>query len=141
MLGGTAVLSSSQCNSSQQSSCPECAHLISNSCACQPLSGKVYQHFSLKWTYLGCLAVFEIGSLICATSPSSVVLIIGRAVAGLGAAGLFSGALVIIAHTLPLRLRPSELYFFPSALGIHRLKQSLQCTRELSAQCSDSLTL
>ena len=56
-----------------------------------------------------CLGVFEVGSLICATSPSSVVLIVGRAVAGLGAAGLFSGALVIIAHTIPLRLRPSKL--------------------------------
>ena len=45
---------------------------------------------------------------MCATAPSSVVLILGRAIAGLGATGLFSGALVIIAHSIPLRLRPCK---------------------------------
>ena len=73
--------------------------LTSDRCACQPLSGKIYQHFSLKWAYLSFLFVFEIGSLVCATAPSSVVRILGRAIAGLGAAGLFSGALVIVARS------------------------------------------
>ena len=35
------------------------------------------------------------------------MLIVGRAVAGMGAAGLFSGALVIIAHSIAPRQRPS----------------------------------
>ena len=39
-------------------------------------------------------------------APSSVALIIGRAVAGVGAAGVFSGALVIIAYAVPLVQRP-----------------------------------
>lgn len=43
------------------------------------------------------MVLFEIGSLLCAVAPSSVVLIVGRAVAGTGVAGIFSGALVIIA--------------------------------------------
>lgn len=51
------------------------------------------------------LAVFELGSLLCAVAPSSMALIIGRAVAGLGAAGLFSGGLIITAHTIPLEKR------------------------------------
>ena len=75
------------------------------SCACQPLSGKVFQYFSLKWAYPAFLTLFEIGSLTCAMAPSSIVLIIGRTVAGFGAAGLFSGALIIVAHITPLRLR------------------------------------
>ncbi|KAJ6613996.1 major facilitator superfamily domain-containing protein, partial [Mycena sp. CBHHK59/15] len=33
-------------------------------------------------------------------------LIIGRAIAGLGCAGIFSGAMVIVAHTVPLQKRP-----------------------------------
>lgn len=80
-------------------------------CATQPLGGKIYENFSLKWTYLVFLGLFEIGSLICATAPSSIALILGRAVAGLGAAGLFSGAVVIIAHNIPLRLRPRQCLF------------------------------
>jgi MFS family permease len=35
-----------------------------------------------------------------------VTLIIGRAVAGVGAAGIFSGALTILAHSVPLAKRP-----------------------------------
>jgi predicted MFS family arabinose efflux permease len=53
----------------------------------------------IKGTFLTAIGIFEIGSLICALAPSSVVLIIGRAIAGVGVGGLFSGALVIMAHT------------------------------------------
>jgi len=35
-------------------------------------------------------AIFLIGTVICATAPSMVVLIVGRAIAGIGGAGLFS---------------------------------------------------
>lgn len=76
-------------------------------CAFQPISGKLYQYFSIKWTYLFFLAIFELGSLLCATAVSSTMLIVGRAVAGMGAAGLFSGALVIVSHSIKLRQRPS----------------------------------
>lgn len=34
------------------------------------------------------------------------MLIIGRAIAGLGAAGVFSGALVIVGNLVVLRMRP-----------------------------------
>jgi len=79
------------------------------SCALQPISGKLFQYFSLKWTYLVYVFIFEFGSLLCATSVSSVMLIVGRAVAGAGSAGLFSGGLVILANCVALRQRPCEL--------------------------------
>jgi MFS family permease len=44
-------------------------------------------------------------------ASSSNMLIVGRAVAGMGAAGLFSGALNIVSHSIPLRLRPGMLPF------------------------------
>ncbi|CRK24645.1 hypothetical protein BN1708_018117, partial [Verticillium longisporum] len=59
--------------------------------------GKAYKYFSLKWTFLAAVFVFELGSLVCGAAPTSTALIIGRAIAGLGAAGLGTGAYTIIA--------------------------------------------
>lgn len=80
--------------------------------------GKVYSLFSPKWTFLVALFVFELGSLICAISPTSVALIVGRAIAGIGAAGVFSGALVIIAHSAPMDKRPSYQGMLGGMFGI-----------------------
>ncbi|KAI0814421.1 MFS general substrate transporter [Xylaria sp. FL0064] len=73
--------------------------------ATQPLAGKLYTLFSKKLTYLLYLLVFEIGSLVCALSPSSNVLIVGRAIAGLGASGLFAGGFTIVTTIIPLHKR------------------------------------
>jgi hypothetical protein len=53
------------------------------------LSGKVYTYFSIKWSFL---AFLEVGSALCGAAQSSVMLIVGRAIAGLGASGLTNGA-------------------------------------------------
>lgn len=76
-------------------------------CSFQLIYGKIYTWFSLKWTFLTCISIFEIGSLVCAVAPNSTALIIGRAVQGLGAAGIFSGALTIISYSVPLEKRPA----------------------------------
>jgi MFS family permease len=72
----------------------------------QPLSGKLYTHFRTKYIFLAFLFLFELGSLICALAPSSVVFIIGRAVAGLGVSGGLNGALTIIAAGVPREKSP-----------------------------------
>ncbi|KAK6504813.1 hypothetical protein TWF481_006751 [Arthrobotrys musiformis] len=59
--------------------------------------GKAYKYFPLKTVFLSCIIVFEIGSLICAVAQNSTTLIVGRAVTGLGAAGIGTGAYTIIA--------------------------------------------
>ncbi|TEA10097.1 Efflux pump mlcE [Colletotrichum sidae] len=74
--------------------------------ALQPLAGKLYTHLLSKWIFLCFLFLFEVGSLICGVSTSSTMLIVGRAVAGMGSAGLFNGALTIIGNTVPLARRP-----------------------------------
>src|SRR5690606_1233516 len=51
------------------------------------------------------LAIFEIGSLICAVAPSSIALIIGRAIAGVGAAGMSQGVFLMIALLIEVRRR------------------------------------
>lgn len=51
--------------------------------------GKLYSLFSIKIVYLVAIALFEVGSLVCTTAPNSASLVTGRAIAGLGAAGIF----------------------------------------------------
>ncbi|OQO09092.1 hypothetical protein B0A48_05983 [Cryoendolithus antarcticus] len=63
--------------------------------------------FNIKYVYLTALLIFEIGSAVCGAAPNSTAFIIGRAVAGLGSAGIFSGAILIVANTVPLRQRPT----------------------------------
>ncbi|KAF6818543.1 major facilitator superfamily transporter [Colletotrichum plurivorum] len=74
--------------------------------ALQPMYGTVYKLFSIKYAYLVAIAIFEIGSLLCALAPSSTAFIVGRAIAGIGTAGLFSGSIVILSYTMPLEKRP-----------------------------------
>ncbi|KAE8153034.1 major facilitator superfamily domain-containing protein [Aspergillus avenaceus] len=88
------------------------------STALQPSYGRIYKIFSVKWGFLAAVLIFEIGSLICAVAPSSTVLIVGRAIAGIGVAGIFSGALVIISMTVPLPKRPLVFGMFGMVWGI-----------------------
>ncbi|KAJ0122150.1 mfs transporter [Diaporthe amygdali] len=87
-------------------------------CAFQLFFGRLYQRFSVKWVFLLCLFVFELGSLICGVAPSSTALIVGRAIAGVGAAGIFSGALIIIAFSTPLEKRAIYTALVSAVFGI-----------------------
>ncbi|KAH6842994.1 major facilitator superfamily domain-containing protein [Chaetomium sp. MPI-CAGE-AT-0009] len=93
------------------------AYLLTTT-ALQPAYGSLYRMFSVKWTYLAAVAVFEVGSLVCAAAPSSNAFIVGRAVAGVGTAGLFSGGVVILSYTLPLRQRPMAFGLIGAMWGI-----------------------
>lgn len=84
------------------------AYLLT-ACAVTLPFGKIYTYYSAKWTYLIALTLFEIGSLICAVTPTSKGLIFGRAIAGVGSGGLSPGGLLVLAKTLPLHRR--ALYF------------------------------
>lgn len=75
--------------------------------------GKAYKYFSLKPTFLLSIGIFEVGSLICGVAQNSVTLIIGRAIAGMGGAGIASGAYTIIAFAVPPAQRPA----FTGTLG------------------------
>lgn len=80
--------------------------------------GKFYTFYSIKWVFLIAVAIFEVGSLICGVAPNSVALIIGRAIAGLGSAGIFSGAYLIIATSVPLARRPTFTGLIGGMYGI-----------------------
>ncbi|KAK9780242.1 putative MFS transporter [Seiridium cardinale] len=75
--------------------------------------GKAYIYFPLKWSFLCSVSVFEIGSLVCGVAPSSLALIIGRAVQGLGAAGITGGCYTIASFIV----RPARVPAITGLLG------------------------
>jgi MFS family permease len=64
------------------------------------------------------VSLFELGSIVIATAQNSPAFIVGRALAGSGAAGIFSGSLIIIGLTVPLRRRPTFIAFVSSMYGV-----------------------
>jgi hypothetical protein len=64
------------------------------------------------------MAVFEFGSLICGTAVNSPMLIVGRALAGIGGAGVATGAFSIIGSSLPLQKRPVYIGILHSTFGV-----------------------
>ncbi|KAH0165205.1 MFS general substrate transporter, partial [Aureobasidium melanogenum] len=86
--------------------------------ALQPSFGRIYSTFNIKYTFLVAIAIFELGSLVCATAPSSNALIVGRAIAGVGVGGLFTGSLSIIFCCAPLQRRPAIMGIVSSMWGV-----------------------
>ena len=79
----------------------------------QPTFGKVYSYFRVKPVFLAAMFTFEVGSVICATARTSYAFIIGRVIAGIGAAAIYAGGMVIIISTVPL----SRLSIYLSTLS------------------------
>ncbi|TVY40037.1 Efflux pump [Lachnellula subtilissima] len=85
--------------------------------ALQPTFGKIYSYFDIKTVFLAALLGFEVGSVVCATAKSSVVFIVGRAIAGSSAGAIHSGAFGGIAAAIFLLgfrspvMKPSKLTF------------------------------
>jgi MFS transporter, DHA2 family, glioxin efflux transporter len=77
--------------------------------AAQASAGKVYKYYNLKWGFLVSMLVFEVGSLVCGVAPNPKTLIVGRAIAGLGGAGLSVGGTSIVTFTVAPLKRPMML--------------------------------
>lgn len=67
------------------------AYLLTCS-AFQLLCGKLYTFYAVKVVLLSSIVLFEVGSAICGAAPTSTAFIIGRAIAGVSAAGIFAGS-------------------------------------------------
>ncbi|CCA72093.1 probable DHA14-like major facilitator; ABC transporter [Serendipita indica DSM 11827] len=85
--------------------------------------GQILTIVPTKWIYLFVIALFEIGSLICGVAPSMNVLIFGRAVAGVGASGIFTSILTVVSYATRLEQRPllfgtfGAVFTFASVVG------------------------
>ncbi|KAK4494425.1 hypothetical protein PRZ48_014723 [Zasmidium cellare] len=87
-------------------------------CAFQLLYGKIYTFYSIKITFLSSIALFEVGSVVCGAAPSSTALIVGRAISGIGAAGIFAGSVVAIVYAVPLEKRPKIQGLYGALFGL-----------------------
>lgn len=81
------------------------AYMITTA-AFQLVFGRIYRFYDLRWTFLSCILLFEVGSTVCGAAPDSVSFIIGRAIAGAGSAGITTGSMMTIIPMIPLHKRP-----------------------------------
>ncbi|KAK3900791.1 major facilitator superfamily domain-containing protein [Staphylotrichum tortipilum] len=77
------------------------------------LVGNLLGHFNMKWTFIGGVALFELGSAVCGAAPNMDALIIGRVLAGAGGAGIYLGALNYFGYMTSA----TERGFYISLLG------------------------
>ncbi|KAI1193539.1 MFS general substrate transporter [Nemania serpens] len=71
--------------------------------------GKAFKYYPLKTTFIVAVVIFEVGSIICGAAPNSNALIVGRAIAGLGGAGISTGGTTIVAFSATPEKRPALL--------------------------------
>ncbi|KAF2247564.1 putative MFS aflatoxin efflux pump [Trematosphaeria pertusa] len=89
-----------------------------SSCSFQLLLGKLYTLYAVKGVFLANVLLFELGSVVCGAASNSTAFIVGRALAGVGAAGIFSGSIVTIVYAVPLEKRPQIQGLFGALFGI-----------------------
>lgn len=87
-------------------------------CTFQLLTGKIYKFYPAKPLFLTSIILFELGSTVSGAAPSSKAFIVGRAISGLGSAGMFSGLTVIMFDTIPLQQRPIFQGFFGATFAV-----------------------
>ena len=82
------------------------------STAATPIYGKLSDVFGRRLMMLVAITVFLVGSVLCAVAPTLLVLILARAIQGLGGGGLISTAQTIIGDVIPPRDRGKYQAYF-----------------------------
>ncbi|KEF54120.1 uncharacterized protein A1O9_09915 [Exophiala aquamarina CBS 119918] len=80
--------------------------------------GKFFKYFPLKTYYIVAIAIFEIGSLVCAVAKGPDTFIVGRAIAGFGGAGMATGAFTVIGFGAEPKKRPQLLAIMGATWGV-----------------------
>lgn len=83
-----------------------------------PLVAKLSDAFGRRPMYLLSISLFALGSLIVALSPSFGVALVGRAVQGLAAGGIFPVASAVIGDTFPPEKRGGALGLIGAVFGL-----------------------
>ncbi|MCJ1369594.1 hypothetical protein MMC20_000806 [Loxospora ochrophaea] len=79
---------------------------------------KMYGLFDPKWLYIICVTGFEVGSAVCGASPSMNGLIVGRAIAGLGGAGMYIGVVMLLSTFTTQAERPNYFAMLGGTFGV-----------------------
>jgi MFS family permease len=80
--------------------------------------GKLYKYFPIKTWFLMAMLIFEVGSLICGLAKNPITLIIGRAIAGVGGAGVGTGVFTMIGLSTTPEKRPTLIGYVGAAYGL-----------------------
>jgi EmrB/QacA subfamily drug resistance transporter len=83
-----------------------------------PLMAKLSDRMGRRFIYILDVSLFGAGSLITATAPTLEVLLVGRAIQGLGAGGIFPVASAFIGDTFPPEKRGGALGTIGAVFGI-----------------------
>lgn len=83
-----------------------------------PLMAKLSDVFGRRTIYVLDVALFAVGSIIVALSQGLPVMLVGRAVQGLGAGGVFPVASALIGDTFPPEKRGSALGLIGAVFGL-----------------------
>jgi len=83
-----------------------------------PLMAKLSDRWGRRSIYLADIILFAIGSLLVAVAPSFAIVLVGRAIQGLGAGGIFPVASAVIGDTFPLEKRGSALGLIGAVFGL-----------------------
>lgn len=83
-----------------------------------PMMAKLSDRFGRRNIYVVNLVLFGIGSLMLVLAPGFELLLVGRAIQGLGAGGIFPVASAIIGDTFPKEKRGPTLGLLGAVFGI-----------------------
>lgn len=84
---------------------------------------KTYGILNIKWLYISHVIVFETGSALCGGAPNMNALIVGRAIAGFGASGMYVGCLTYVSVLTTVQERP----IYMGLIGLGSRNDSRTC--------------
>ena len=83
-----------------------------------PLMAKFSDLLGRRWIYVSCVSLFGIGSLVVILSNSFDLFIVGRAIQGFGAGGIFPVASAVIGDVIPREKQGSALGMIGMVFGL-----------------------
>ncbi|KAK9720905.1 hypothetical protein K7432_003853 [Basidiobolus ranarum] len=86
--------------------------------ACQPLYGKLSDIFGCKATFLAAITIFEIGSALSGASQSMNMLIVARAIGGMGGGGVQGMSYIVMSKIIPIRERGKYQSFISATVAL-----------------------
>ena len=88
--------------------------------AAMPLAGKASDAFGRRFTFMLCISLFTVGSLLCALAPNIELLIFFRMIQALGGGGFMPSAAGVVVDEFP-RARQQTLGLFTSIFPIGQI--------------------
>ena len=80
--------------------------------------GAAGDRFGRKGVLISGLALFAAGALLSAVAPNLIVLLLGRAITGVGAAAILPNTLAVLLHAVPAERRGPTIAVWASMTGI-----------------------